>query len=118
MDQSVAFLFLSCTYASMFYDHLDCSEVILLKVIFLVYHLKSMTFETVPKVQERSKNEFRRLRTSLRTRQRDLMDWKTIFFAENTNLMIALAVILQASVEMEMYEMVADMHSLFSFLSN
>ena len=99
----------------MFYDHLDCSEVILLKVIFLVYHLKSMTFETVPKVQERSKNEFRRLRTSLRTRQRDLMDWKTIFFAENTNLMIALAVILQASVEMEMYEMVADMHSFFFF---
>ena len=46
------------------------------------------------------------------------MDWKTIFFAENTNLMIALAVILQAFVEMEMYEMVADMHSLFSFLSN
>ena len=46
------------------------------------------------------------------------MNWKTIFLAENTNFMIALAVILQAFVEMEMYEMVADMYSLFSFLSN
>ena len=28
VDQSFAFLFLSCTYESMFYDHLDCSDFI------------------------------------------------------------------------------------------
>ena len=50
VGQSVAFFFLSCTYASMFYDHLDCSEVILLRVIFLVCHIKSRTCETFPKM--------------------------------------------------------------------
>ena len=120
VDQSVAFLFLSCTYASMFYDHLDCSEVILLKVIFVVCHLKSKTCQTVPKVQERLKIEFRRLTNFIgdKAKRFDKPESKTIFFDENTNLMIALAVILQAFVEMEMYEMIADVHSLFSFLSN
>ena len=120
VDQSVAFLFLSCTYASMFYDYLDCSEVILLKVIFVVCHLKSKTCQTFPKVQERLKNEFGRLKNFIEDKAKrfDKPESKTIFFDENTNLMIALAVILQAFVEMEMFEMIADVHSLFSFLSN
>ena len=120
VDQSVAFLFLSCTYASMFYDHLDCSEVILLKVIFVVCHLKSKTCQTFPKVQERLKDEFGRLKNFIEDKVKRFVkpESKTIFFDENTNLMIALAVILQAFVEMEMYAMIADVHSLFSFLSN
>ena len=120
VDQSVAFLFLSCTYASMFYDHLDCSEVILLKVIFVVCHLKSKTCQTFPKVQERLKDEFGRLKNFIEDKVKRFVkpESKTLFFNENTNLMIALAVILQTFVEMEMYEMIADVHSLFSFLSN
>ena len=120
VDQSVAFLFLSCTYASMFYDHLNCSEVILLKVIFLVCHIKSRTCEAFPKVQERLKNEYGRLKNFIEDKVKRFVkpESKTIFFDENTNLMIALAVILQAFVEMEMYAMIADVHSLFSFLSN
>ena len=120
VDQSVAFLFLSCTYASMFYDHLDCSEVILLRVIFLVCHIKSRTCETFPKVQKRLKNEYGRLKNFIKEKAKRFVkpESKTIFLNENTNLMIALAVILQTFVEMEMYEMIADVHSLFSFLSN
>ena len=120
VDQSVAFLFLSCTYASMFYEYLDCSEVILLKVIFVVCHLKSKTCQTFPKVQERLKDEFGRLKNFIEDKVKRFVkpESKTIFFDENTNLMIALAVILQAFVEMEMYAMIADVHSLFSFLSN
>ena len=120
VGQSVAFLFLSCTYASMFYDHLDCSEVILLRVIFLVCHIKSRTCETFPKVQKRLKNEYGRLKNFIKEKAKRFVkpESKTIFLNENTNLMIALAVILQTFVEMEMYEMIADVHSLFSFLSN
>ena len=120
VGQSVAFLFLSCTYASMFYDHLDCSEVILLRVIFLVCHIKSRTCETFPKVQKRLKNEYGRLKNFIKEKAKRFVkpESKTIFLNENTNLMIALAVILQKFVEMEMYEMIADVHSLFSFLSN
>ena len=120
VDQSVAFLFLSCTYASMFYDHLDCSEVILLRVIFLVCHIKSRTCETFPKVKKRLKNEYGRLKNFIEDKAKRFVkpESKTIFLNENTNLMIALAVILQTFVEMEMYEMIADVHSLFSFLSN
>ena len=120
VGQSVAFLFLSCTYASMFYDHLDCSEVILLRVIFLVCHIKSRTCETFPKVKKRLKNEYGRLKNFIEDKAKRFVkpESKTIFLNENTNLMIALAVILQTFVEMEMYEMIADVHSLFSFLSN
>ena len=120
VDQSVAFLFLSCTYASMFYEYLDCSEVILLKVVFVVCHLKSKTCQTFPKVQERLKDEFGRLKNFIEDKVKRFVkpESKTIFFDENTNLMIALVVILQAFVEMEMYAMIADVHSLFSFLSN
>ena len=120
VDQSVAFLFLSCSYARLFYDHFDCSEVILLKVIFVVCHLKSKTCQTFPKAQERLKNEFGRLKNFIEDKAKrfDKPESKTIFFDENTNLMIALAVILQSFVEMEMFEMIADVHSLFSFLSN
>ena len=120
VDQSVAFLFLSCTYASIFYDHLNCSEVILLKVIFLVCHIKSRTCEAFPKVQERLKNEYGRLKNFIEDKVKRFVkpESKTLFFNENTNLMLALAVILQTFVEMEMYEMIADVHSLFSFLSN
>ena len=120
VDQSVAFLFLSRSYARLFYDHFDCSEVILLKVIFVVCHLKSKTCQTFPKAQERLKNEFGRLKNFIEDKATrfDKPESKTIFFDENTNLMIALAVILQSFVEMEMFEMIADVHSLFSFLSN
>ena len=120
VGQSVAFLFLSCTYASMFYDHLDCSEVILLRVIFLVCHIKSRTCETFPKVKKRLKNEYGRLKNFIEDKAKRFVkpESKTIFLNENTNLMIALAVILQTFVEMEMYDMIADVHSLFSFLSN
>ena len=104
----------------MFYDHLDCSEVLLLKVIFVVCHLKSKTCQTFPKAQERLKNEFGRLKNFIEDKATrfDKPESKTIFFDENTNLMIALAVILQSFLEMEVYEMIADVHSLFSFLSN
>ena len=104
----------------MFYEYLDCSEVILLKVIFVVCHLKSKTCQTFPKVQERLKDEFGRLKNFIEDKVKRFFkpESKTIFFDENTNLMIALAVILQAFVEMEMYAMIADVHSLFSFLSN
>ena len=120
VDQSVAFLFLSCTYASMFYDHLDCSEVILLKVIFLVCQLKSKKCRTFLKVQERLRKEFGRLKSFIEDKAKrfDEPESKIIFFDENTNLMVALAVILRTFVEMEMYEMIADVHSLLSFLSN
>ena len=86
VGQSVAFLFLSCTYASMFYDHLDCSEVILLKVIFVVYHLKSMTFETVPKVQERSKNEFRRLKNFIEDKAKRFDELENYIFCRKYKL--------------------------------
>ena len=120
VDQSVAFLSLSCSYARMFYDHFDCSEVILLKVISVVCHLKSKTCQTFPKVQERLKNEFGRLKNFIEDKAKrfDKPESKTIFFNENINLMIALAVFLQSFVEMEMYEMTANVHSLFSSLSN
>ena len=120
VDQSVAFLFLSCSYASLFFDHFDCSEVILLKVISVVCHLKSKTCQTFPKVQERLQNEFGRLKNFIEDKAKrfDKPESKTIFFDENINLMIALAVILQSFVEMEMYEMTANVHSLFSSLSN
>ena len=120
VNQSVAFLFLSCSYARIFYDHFDCSEVILLKVISVVCHLKSKTCQTFPKVLERLKNEFERLKNFIEDKAKrfDKRESKIIFFDENTNLMIALAVILQSFVELEMYEMISDVHSLFSFLSN
>ncbi|XP_022797805.1 uncharacterized protein LOC111336045 isoform X2 [Stylophora pistillata] len=120
VKQSVAFLFLSCTYASMLYDHCDCSEVILVKVIFLVCHLKSKTSQTFPEVQERLKTEFGRLKNFIEEKANrvDKPGRKTIFFDKNTNLMIALALVLQSFIEMEMYEMVNTVHSLFTLLSN
>ena len=82
MDQSVAFLFLSCTYASMFYEHLDCSEVILLKVIFLVCYLKSKKCQTFLKVKERLEKEFGRLENFVEDKAKrfDKPERKIIFF--------------------------------------
>ncbi|XP_022788996.1 uncharacterized protein LOC111328758 isoform X2 [Stylophora pistillata] len=118
--QSVAFLFLSCTYASMLYDNCECSEVILLKVIFVVCHLKSKTNQTLLEVKERLKTEFGRLKNFIEEKAKrvDELKRKTIFFDENTNLMISLAVILQYVIEMEIYEMMDAVHSLFTLLSN
>ena len=118
--QSTAFLLLSCTYAKMFHDYLDCSDVILVQVIFVVCQLKSIMGQNFSR-GEQLKNEFRRLKNFIEQRikrSEQQPESKTLFFDESVNLKVSLALILRSFVEMEMYEMVHVVYSLFSLISN
>ena len=66
------------------------------KNYFFVCHLKSKTCQTSPKVQQRLKNEFGWFKNFIEDKAKRFvkLESKIIFFDENTNLMIALAVIL------------------------
>ena len=118
--QSTAFLLLSCTYAKMFHDYLDCSDVILVQVIFVVCQLKSIMGQNFSR-GEQLKNEFTRLKNFIEQRikrSEQQPESKTLFFDESVNLKVSLALILRSFVEMEMYEMVDVVYSLFSLISN
>lgn len=117
--QSTVFLLLSCTYTNMFHNYLDCSDAILVQAIFFVCHLKAMKDQSVPKEQQ-LRNEFKVLKNYIegRVKQHGQPERKALFFEEDVNLQVSLALFLRSFVEMKMFEMIDVIHGLFSRLQN
>ncbi|KAL9970995.1 hypothetical protein ACROYT_G023468 [Oculina patagonica] len=117
--QSTVFLLQSCSYTKMFHNYLDCSDVILVQVIFVLYHLKAKKGERFLK-EKRLRNELEVLRDYIesRSRQHNQPERKTLFFDEAVNLKISLALFVQSFEEMAMFDMIDVIHGLISKLQN
>ena len=115
LAQSIAFLMLSCTYTTMFHDYSDCSDAILVQTIFFLCHLKAMKAQSASKEQLLGK-EFKVLKTYIesRVKQPTGPEGNALFFQEDVNLKVSLALFLRSFVEMEMFEMIDVIHGLFS----
>lgn len=117
--QSTVFLLLSCTYTQMFHDCLECSDVMLVQVVLVLCHLKAMRDQRFP-IEKQLTNEFKVLRNFIegRSRQHDKPERKSLFFEENLNLKVSLALFLRSFTEMEMFERIEEIHELFSKLQS
>ena len=117
--QSTVFLLLSCTYTEIFHDCLECSDVMFVQVILVLCQLKALREQRFP-IEKQLRNEFEVLRKyiEVRSRQHDQRERKYLFFEETVNLKVSLALFLQSIAEMEMFEMIEEMHELFSKLQN
>ncbi len=117
MAQSTVFLLLSCTYTKIFHSYLDCSDVILVQVIFVFCHLKAIKDQRFLK-EKLLKNELKVLRNYIesRSRQHNQPERKTLFFDETVNLKVSLALFVQSFEEMEMFDMTGVIHGLLSKL--
>ena len=117
--QSIAFLLLSCTYTNMFHDYSDCSDAILVQAIFVLCHLKAMKAQSAPK-EQLLRNEFDVLKKYIegRGKQQAGPERKVLFFQEDVNLKVSLALFLRSFVEMEMFDMIDVIHGLFSKLQD
>ena len=112
--QSAVFLLLSCTYTNLFHNYSNCSDAILVKAIFVLCHLKGMKTQSVPK-EQLLRNEFKVLKNCIESRgkQQDGPERKGLFFQENVNLKVSLALFLRSFVEMELFDMIDAIHGLF-----
>ena len=112
--QSTVFLLLSCTYTNMFHNYLDCSDAILVQAIVVLCHLKAMKAQSVP--NEQLRNEFKVLKNYIegKSKQQNGPERKALFFQEDVNLKVSLALFLRSFVEMEMFDMIDVIHGLFS----
>jgi len=117
--QSTVFLLLSCTYTSLFHNYSDCSDIILVQAIYVLCHLKAMKTQSVPRDQL-LRNEFKVLKNYIegRGKQQDRSERKSLFFQEDVNLKVSLALFLRSFVEMEMFDMIDVIHGLFSKLQD
>ena len=117
--QSIAFLMLSCTYTNMFHDYSDCSDAILVQTIFLLCHLKAMKAQSTSKEQLLRK-EFKVLKNYIESKGKQPTgperNSNALFFQEDVNLKVSLALFLRSFVEMKMFEMIDVIHGLFSKL--
>ncbi|XP_078373004.1 uncharacterized protein LOC144656631 isoform X2 [Oculina patagonica] len=117
--QSIVFLLLSCNYTKMFHNYLDCSDVILVQVIFVLCHLKATKDQRILK-EKLLRNKLKVLRNYIegRSGQHNQPERKTLFFDETVNLKVSLALFVQYFEEMEMFDMIDVVHGLFSKLQN
>ena len=113
--ESAVFLLLSCTYTNMFHNYSNCSDAILVQTIFVLCHLKAMEAQSAPKKQ-RLRNEFKVLKNYIegRGKQPTGPERNALFYQEDVNLKVSLALFLRSFVEMEMFEMIDVIHGLFS----
>ena len=117
--QSSVLLLLSCTYTNMFHNYSDCSDAILVQAIFVLCHLKATKAQSVPR-EQLLRNEFKVLKNYIegRGKQQDGPEKKALFFQEDVNLKVSLALFLRSFVEMEMFDMIDVIHGLFSKLQD
>ena len=117
--QSSVLLLLSCTYTNLFHNYSDCSDVILVQAIYVLCHLKAMKAQSVPK-EQLLRREFNALKSYIESRgkQQNRPERKALFFQEDVNLKVSLALFLQSFVEMEMFDMIDVIHELFSKLQD
>ena len=112
--ESAVFLLLSCTYTNMFHNYSNCSDAILVQAIFILCHLKAMKAQSVPK-EQLLRNKFEELKNYIegRGKQQNGPERKGLFFQENVNLKVSLALYLRSFVEIEMFDMIDVIHGLF-----
>ena len=117
--QSLVFLMLSSTYTNMFHVYSDSSDAILVQAIFVLCHLKAMKAQSVLK-EQLLRNEFDVLKKYIegRGKQQAGPGRKVLFFKEDVNLKVSLALFLRSFVEMEMFDMIDVIHGLFSKLQD
>ena len=117
--QSSVLLLLSCTYTNLFHNYSDCSDVILVQAIYVLCHLKAMKAQSLPR-EQLLRREFKVLTNYIESRgkQQDRPERKALFFQEDVNLKVSLALFLRSFVEIEMFDMIDVIHELFSKLQD